>query len=421
MTDNSPSESAPLKKRKVHYGWVIVAACTLLVGLSTGLMFSYSVFFKPLAEYFSWDRGTVSFVYSAAYIIRGAVAIGIGWLADKYSIRAILVFCGIMAALGLILSSQVNALWQMIITFAVIEAIGLSGAFSLGTTLVSRWFTQNRGLALGIVSTGSGLGTLFIVPISERLISSVDWSQAFLYSGIVGGVIMIGLALLLRPAPSSAASSTTPSSKASSGRNSPSSTPDINLRQAIRDSRLLLIAAAFFLFFFSTQIVIVHLVNYATDVGISPAIAATFISIVGAINIVGRLGSGFISDRIGINMTMIMTISFLTLSFVFLLLTRSLWSFYLFAVVFSVPYGAEVPLLPLFIGKYFGTKNMATLLGFGLFLGSSGGALGAWVAGAIFDFSKSYQWAFIAGAAAGLLSLALMLILRKKSQLPQRA
>jgi MFS family permease len=420
MSNNSRSQKAPATHKKLYYGWIIVASCTLLVGLSTGLMFSYSVFFKPLAEYFSWDRATVSFVYSAAYIVRGAVSIGLGWLADRYGARTVMLFCGVMAGLGFFLSSQVNNLWQMILTFAVVEAIGLSGAFSVGTTLVSRWFTQKRGLALGIVSTGSGLGTLLIVPGSERLVSLFNWSEAFLICGIAAGVIMIATAFFLRAAPPSPSALTNSITDVSPSKVSIPPQTEWNIGRAARDPRLILIAATFFLFFFSTQIVVVHLVNYATDVGISPLIAATLVSLIGAISIIGRLTSGISSDKIGIHQTMILACITLTLSFIFLLFSRSLWAFYLFAVIFSVPYGAEVPQLPLFIGKYFGTKNMATLVGFGLFAGSLGGALGAWAAGEIFDITKSYQGAFIAGAVAGLISLIFILLLKRQSRIQEQ-
>jgi|WetSurMetagenome_2_1015567.scaffolds.fasta_scaffold11997_2 MFS family permease len=419
MPNKSCSQDIQIKHRKLYYGWIIVASCTLLVGLSTGMIFSYSVFFKPLADYFNWDRATVSFIYSAAYFIRGAAGIGLGWLADRYGARIVMIFCGIMAGLGYIFSSQVNSLWQMILTFATVEAIGLSGAFAIGTTLVSRWFKQKRGLALGIVSAGSGLGTLIIVPGSERLVSLFNWSFAFIIFGIAGGVITIVAALFLRTAPASSSEQPGTVKDLNLGEIEPTPQREWSLGRATRDPRLILIATIFFLFFFSSQIVVVHLVNYVTDIGISPLIAATLVSLIGAISIIGRITSGIISDKIGSHQTMAFACIFLILSFILLLFSRSLWAFYLFAIIFSAPYGAEIPQLPLFIGKYFGTKNMATLVGFGLFVGSIGGALGPWAAGMIFDITKSYQGAFIAGALSGLISLLLIFLLKRQSHIQE--
>ena len=174
--------------------------------------------------------------------------------------------------------------------------------------------------------------------------------------------------------------------------------------------------AAFLSFFFGIQIVMVHLVNYATDIGVSPLVSATFISVIGAVSIVSRLSLGAGAEKMGIHNSLILTGIFLVASFIWLIFTKSVWAFYVFAVLFSIPYGGEIPQIPLFIGKYFGTKSMATLMGLNLFVITIGGALGPWVAGNIYDGSGSYRKAFIAGALSGLVSLALVLILRRKNR-----
>jgi MFS family permease len=353
---------------------VIVAACGLMIAISYGLMYSYGVFFKPLAEYFGWDRETVSLIYSASLIIRGAFSIGVGWLADRYGAAKLMIICGFMIGLGLVLSSQVQTLWQFFVTYALIEAFGLSGAFGIGTAVVSRWFTQKRGLAMGIVSSGSGLGTLTSSQVISKAESTMNASDR------------------VRPGPA-----------------------DLNLGRAIRDVRMLFLAVATLTFFFGIQMVAAHLVNYAVDTGISPLVAATLMSVIGAVSIAGRLSSGAAADKVGIVNTLVLTRLFLALALVALIFTRSLWSFYLFAVVFGLPYGAEIPQIPLFVGKYFGTKAMATLGGLTMFVTSIGGALGPWAAGRIFDASHSYQGAFIAGAAAAVISLVLVLVMKRQS------
>ncbi len=414
---NQPFPDEMLAVRsKIHYGWVIVAASTLMIAITYGVLYSYSVFFKPLAEHFSWDRATVSLIYSAALMIRGAISIGVGWLADRYSPSKIMVFCGCMIIVGLALSSQVTSLWQLFLTYAVVESVGLSGAYGIGTTITSRWFLKNRGLALGIVSTGSGLGTVFIVPGIERLISTYDWAQAFILIGTIAGIATVLLALLLRPAPASTPPENGKIDTINKAENNmPSSPKDMPVGKAMKDTRMILLMSSFLLFFFGIQIVMVHLVNYATDIGITPLVAASFISVIGAVSIIGRLATGTGSDRIGIYNTLMLTRVFLTLSFICLIFTRSLPAFYLFTILFSLPYGGEVPQVPLFIGKYFGTKSMATLVGVNLFVISVGGAIGSWMAGEIFDNTQSYQWAFIAGALAGIGSLLLVLVMRKQN------
>jgi MFS transporter, OFA family, oxalate/formate antiporter len=391
----------------LFYGWVIVAACALMMAITYGLMYSYGIFFKPLADYFNWDRATVSLIYSASLIIRGAIAIGVGWLADRYGAIKLSVFCGFMIGSGLVLSSQVHTLWQFFLTYAVIEATGLSGAFGIGTTMISRWFTKNRGLPLGIISAGSGLGTLFIVPGVERIVSTYGWSEAFIVVGIVASVVMIAAAFTLRPSPRSARINEKKPESPSTRRNP---------GYVLKDAPMMLFMGSCLLFFFGVQIIMVHLVNYATDMGINPLTAATLISTVGAISIAGRLTTGVGADKIGLHNTLVMTRCFLVISFLCLIFSRTLWSFYLFAVIFGLCYGGEIPQIPLFVGKYWGTNGMATLMGLNAFITNIGGALGPWISGIIFDNTRSYQMAFIAGAIAGMGSLILILILRRKTR-----
>jgi len=397
--------------RSTGYGRVIVTACALMIFVTYGLIYSYSVFFKPLAEAFQWDRATVSLIYSLATVIRGAAAIGTGWLADRYGGRKVMVFCGLMMGAGYLLSSRIENLWQFFLTYAVVEAIGMSGIFGIGTALVTRWFVKNRGLALGIVASGSGLGTFLIVPSAERLVAAMEWGPAFVVIGIAAGSLMVIGALLLRPPPETVPS---PSGMTPSPRSA-------SLGRAVRDARLYLIMITFLLFFFGTQIVMVHLVNYATDTGIDPLVAATFIGVIGAASIASRLSMGVIAEKIGLYKSLILTCLFLALSFVLLIFTRSAWSFYLFAALFSIPYGSEVTQIPVVIGRYFGVRSMATIMGLTVFFIGLGGALGPWLAGKIFDLTGSYNGAFIMGAVIAAASMGIVLLLRRQDKRTARA
>jgi predicted MFS family arabinose efflux permease len=312
-----------------------------------------------------------------------------------------MVFCGLMMGAGYLLSSQVSALWQFFLAYAVVEAIGVSGIFGIGSAVASRWFTKNRGLALGIVASGSGLGTLLIVPITERLVDAFQWSQTFFIVGIAAGILMVGGALLLREPPQA--------TRIAVKQEKSSAT----LSEALKDVRLWLVMVCFLLFLFATQMVLVHVVNYATDVGIEPLVAATFIGVIGAVSIIGRLSTGVVAEKIGLYKSLVIICVFQGAAFVLLLFTRSAWSFYIFAVLFGVAYGGEVTQIPLVIARFFGTRVMATLMGVVLFITGFGGAAGPWIAGKIYDVTGSYNWAFIIGIAASALCIVTIWLLRR--------
>jgi MFS family permease len=404
----------------MRYAWLLVVAATLMMAVTYGLMYTYSVFFKPLADYFQWDRASVSLIYSASLVIRGGISIATGWLADKYGARKLMLFCGVMIGLGLILSSFVTSFWQFFITYSLIESIGLSGTFGIVTAVVSRWFTKNRGLALGIVSSGVGLGTLLMVPGAERLIAATDWSQAFLIFGILSGLVVIVCSLFLKSPPADTVSAEVCESKPATAPAvsvGPAAKPaDLSLKQAIVHPRMIMGLIVFTFLFFANQMVMVHLVNYATDLGISPLAAAGLISLIGVISIGGRLIMGVGSDRIGMHNILILVCGLVAGSLVCLVFTRQLWAFYLCAVFFGFAYGGEVPQIPLFVNQIGGMRTMATLVGLTLFMGNVGGALGPWVAGKIFDVTGSYQWAYTCGAIVATLALLMAIFLKYQNK-----
>lgn len=94
--------------------------------------------------------------------------------------------------------------------------------------------------------------------------------------------------------------------------------------------------------------------------------------------------------------------------------------FYLFAIVFGFAYGGEVPQMPALVGRFFGLRAVAALVGVVVFGATTGGAIGAWVAGQVFDVTHSYQGAFIIAAIVSLLAVIITLMLKKtKAVIPE--
>ncbi|MFC1919788.1 MFS transporter [Chloroflexota bacterium] len=415
--DGSPTRSS------FFYGWVIVAACAVLLIVSAGLTFSFGVLFKPIVADFGWSRAATSGVYSIRLLIQAVSALPLGWLADRYGPARVMIFCALMVGLGMVLTSQINALWQLYLTYGLIFGIGTSGGFAITSATTARWFVRRRGLALGVMSSGVGLGTLAIVPITERLIDAFDWSRACLILGIAAGVVMIAGALLLRRSPEDIGQRPYgmkelvlhPGESNVSGTKPIAPETDISLRGAVRTKPLWMLVFVYFLFAVSLNMVMLHLVNYATDLHISSLMAATFVSVVGASGIVGRLAMGTASDRIGGDKALAICCAILAVTLVWLIFSREPWMFYLFAVVFGFAYGGEIPQIPALIGRFFGLRALAALVGTVVAAASIGGALGSWLGGQIFDATGSYQVAFVIAALAALCSLVITLMLKKQN------
>ena len=197
---NSPSGHSAIKK-PLFYGWIIVASCFLLQTVQVAIQYGFSVFFKPLIAEFGWSRTVTSGAYSVLMLAAGISAIPLGWLGDRFGPAKVLVGCSLIIGLSLVLTSRITEVWQFYLTYGVLQGLGMGGTFAISTGLTSRWFVKKRGLAMGFVSAGVGVGTLIGPPISERLIAAFGWSSSYLFIGFATWVIMIGASLFLRRDP----------------------------------------------------------------------------------------------------------------------------------------------------------------------------------------------------------------------------
>ena len=180
----SPSEL----KDRLFYGWVIIAAFFVIGTLAWGVSSSFGVFLKSIAGEFGLTRAATSGVRSINAVFGSGMSITGGWALDRYGPRIIVLLIGLSVGLGLLLTSQTNAAWQLFITYSLfVSVIGATYITVMGT--VSRWFDKKRGLALGIASSGSGLGTVVMAPFATYLISrsalplsGISWSTVTIYT-----------------------------------------------------------------------------------------------------------------------------------------------------------------------------------------------------------------------------------------------
>ncbi|PJB39725.1 MAG: hypothetical protein CO106_10535 [Deltaproteobacteria bacterium CG_4_9_14_3_um_filter_44_9] len=149
---------------------------------------------------FGWTRAMTAGSYSLCTVILGVFSIVFGWLSDRYGTRITLTICGVFSGMGIILLSTVNSLWQLYLFFGVIAGIGAAAYVPL-ITGVSGWFDEKKGLALGIVVAGMGLGPTILSPIANHLISLYGWRQTFLILGIITGIIIVLAAQIIRSNP----------------------------------------------------------------------------------------------------------------------------------------------------------------------------------------------------------------------------
>jgi MFS family permease len=394
------------KAPRIYYGYVILAAAFFIMVLTYGSQGSFGVFLKPMLTDFGWTRAATAGPYALLMLVSGVCTIISGRLSDRFGPRIVVTAGALILGAGYILTSRITELWQLYLTYGVLVAAGTSAMYVPPVTLISRWFTRRRGLMSGIGIAGIGLGIGIMPAIASQIVVSLDWRASLL---IVGGTSMVGILglarLLKNEAPDHEQSRPpvmTPRSLEKEG---------FTFKQAAKTRQFWMIFIAWVFYGFFFQVGIVHSVPYATDLGMTAVAAATVLTVIGIVGTVGRIGIGLVGDRIGNRTTVCAAYGIVTAGYVGLAFSHSVGMLYVFAVIFGALSGIGILLIP-FIAEYFGFKELGLISGTIVFSNSAGGAISPPLAGAIFDATGSYQWAFILCAILGFLAFMIILRLR---------
>ncbi|PYN73404.1 MAG: MFS transporter [Candidatus Rokuibacteriota bacterium] len=394
-----------MSQRGLFYGWVVLFAAATVVAFGQGSLFSLGVFLKPLEDSMRWSRSAISVTALINWMAMGAGSLFWGALSDRFGSRPVTVAGGFLLGLGLVLSSQATALWQLHVTF------GLGVGFAAGAFLTplsataTKWFTTNRGLAVAIVSAGGGAGMLLISPLSRWLTSVYDWRVAMIVLGDLAWLVTIPVALLIRSAPGEMGAVALGGAAAAQR--------DFSARQVLRAPEFWAIAVTHFACCAAHSGPIFHMVTHAIDQGVATMVAATVLGVSGLASIAGRVAGGLIADRYGAKPTLIAGLGLQAAMVFSYLFTRDATSFYAAAVIFGLSYGGVMPLYALVTREYFGEKVMGTAYGAVFLISTIGMGLGAWAGGWIHDALGTYAWLFISSAAIGVMAMVLALTFRQ--------
>jgi len=375
---------------------------TLAIGTST----AFGVFFKPVMSEFGWNRAMTAGAYSLSWFLQGLLAVVMGKLTDRFGPRLVMTLCGTLVGLGYLLTSRIASLAQFYLFFAVV-GIGMGGFNVSLVSTVSRWFVRRRGTMTGIVLAGGGFGSLFTPPIANWLIATYDWRLSYV---IIGGLIFVTVLLgaqFLRRDP--AVMGQRPLGDDLDEKLDASQ--DSSQESAIYHRQFWMVFATYFAFGFCAYFSLVHLAPHATDRGISASEAARMLSTIGGGVILGRIGMGFLGDRIGNRRALILCFSLMSLGFLFLILVEEMWMLYVFAACIGFTWGGGT-LGPLLLAELFGLRSLGGNVGIINFGYSFGAGLGPFLAGHLFDVTRSYRPAFFMALSVALFALVMSLLLK---------
>jgi len=394
-------------KKNVYYGWIVVLAAFLTILVSSLRSYAFGVFIKPWTTDFGWARAPISLAYSISLLLTSFFAIMFGRLSDRYGVRKVLLLGLSLVIPGYIFCSQIDSLNQLYLCFALI-GIG-SGAFYVPvTTTVTRWFDENKGLAIGITVSALGIGMAFFPPALERIIVFAGWRTTFVVMAVISTVLLLIATYLIRDSPESIELE---KKDKNSQENSTDNGLNLTLFEAFKTKRFWIIYMMFFVSQFSALIVTVHIVPYSEGIGIPSFYAAMTLTAIGLANVFGRLFGGWTSDNIGVVKGTMIFFLLQSLTLFLITTTNSLHILYVISLIFGLAFGGWVMIYPVIVSVFFGNKHSGEILGALGTVAGLGGALGPYFAGYVYDVTGKYDIAFMIGGLMTLFSLILSIIL----------
>ena len=398
----------PAEKTNFFYGWVIVAAC-FVAATSYGLFYTFGVFFKSLQDEFGWGRALTGSVHSVHLVIYALSTYFFGRLTDRIGPRRALSLGAFFIGIGLSLCSMITSIWQLYF-FYIIASLGSGVTVSLPNATVQKWFIRKRGLALGLVTAGVGAGTLFLAPLTQYLIASMGWRYSYITIGIFYWALLLLTAVALVERPEKKGLKPYGwQEKVKVGQENDVELHDWPVKDAMKTKTFLLIILIYFFTNLPIHMVMIHIVPYLTDQGISRAFAASALGLIGGISISGRIGMGILSEKIGWKWGLFLCCLLCSLTLFWLIAVRSPWMLFAFTLTYGFFYGGKITTIPGLIGSFFGTRSLGEIIGIIHATSLTGGIIGPVLGGYIFDVSGSYRLAFWIAALAFLTSAILTL------------
>lgn len=406
MSEYNPSISGPPAG---VYRYLRLIAALLLMTVGGSAMYSLIVALKPVGAEFEVSRGVASVPYMLFMLGFGVGGVALGRVADRFGILLPVVMASIALPAGFVAAAYATTFWRFNLAMGLLSGLfGASATFSPVVSDISHWFFRRRGLAVGIVISGSYLAGAVWPPIVQYFFDTIGWRDTFVGLGIFTFSLMLPLSALLYRKPP------VQQDPMASGGAGDQSRP-LGFRAPKLQCLLCTAGVGCCAAMAMPQ---VHIVAYATDLGFAAARGAEMLSLMLGFGIVSRLTSGWISDRIGGLNTLLLGSFFQFVVLAGFLIGDTLTALYLLSMAFGLAQGGIVPSYAIIIRTYFPSREAGGRIGMVFLFTILGMALGGWMAGALYDLTGSYTVSFLNAIAFNILNMIIAgtLLMRAKAR-----
>jgi MFS family permease len=392
------------------YAWRRLAVSVAISTLGGIGMWALAVAMPAVQADLGVSRADISFAYSMNMLGFFAGGVIVGRLVDRRGI----VVASVVSALGLGAGFGLSSLTSSLVLFAAAQVlVGFSAAATFAPLVadISHWFEKRRGLAVAIAASGNYIAGAIWPPVVGLMIRDFGWRTTYVSAAVLCVVAMIPLALTLqRRAPDH--------EEGSAASVAQRSLVTLGLSPNGLQALLILAGVSCCIAMSMPQ---VHIVAYCADLGYGLARGAEMLSLMLGFGIVSRVATGWLADRVGGAMTLLLGSTLQAVALVFYLVADTLTSLYLASALFGLFQGGIVPSYAIIVREYFPAREAASRVGLTVSSTIVGMALGGWMGGELFDRTGSYQAAFINGIAWNVLNAAIAWWLLSRQMRPPAA
>jgi nitrate/nitrite transporter NarK len=431
LTDTHATEKAGKERRQIFFGWYMVAASVAANTIFSAAYFQgFGVLIIPIERTFGWDRWVVSAAMSLRQLESGIISPAVGFLLDRFSSRKLIFWSAVISAAGFIGLSATNGIVAFFLFFVVIS-LGASGVSHAVTwpVIISRWFRRNRGLAMGLAVTGPIFGSPLVI-LNAQIEEAYGWRVVLIGYGILVlvGVTLLSMLVRDRPEPYGLRPDGDPPEEGAATEQSTSSSPrqpdtGLTLRAVLRTKEFWLFTTYSSGTFTVNSAFQVHMIPYfQQDIGLTAAWAAVVMSMVFIISGIGRVGGGYLLDKMDYRLVLAVVAAMMGFSLFYLQMvdTRTVSGTLPFALMFGVSFGCLVPMRGAVGSTMFGTRAIGKVLGLLQGAPVAAGVIGPLVMGIIFDLNGNYSVAIWGLIVISALMVPLSLAMASPAELAKR-
>ena len=431
LTPAPPAAGGPRRRRRggVHRAWAVAGVTFLVLLASAAFRSSLGVMLVPIEDDLGWTRTQTSLAVSVNLVVYGVAAPFAAALLDRLGVRRTAVGALLLVGAGCLLTTVMTAPWQLAALWGGVVGVGTgSVALVFGAIVANRWFVARRGLVVGFLGAAWATGQLVFLPLLAALVEVAGWRAASLFVAGLCGLLVLPVLAVLRDHPSDVGllpyGATVPEQPQPVAR--PTAAAAVwsavtVLRQVATTRPFLLLAGTFFVCGWTTNgIISSHFVPAAHDHGMGPTTAAGVLAVVGVFDIVGTLGSGWLTDRVD---PRLLLVAYYGLRGAALLAVPAILgpsvepSLLLVAVLFGLDWVATVPPTVVLCRTAFGAERAGIVFGWVFAAHMVGAGVAAAVSGGLRASSGSYTSAWLlAGSLALAAAAASWLLPRRATQ-----